>query len=108
MLFNKENYPAIKEACEQRHEFEFEARKEDTSFESSTVEVPSRWTALSPGTHAPEGYAQIFAQSSNDARGHLTRLELLINLDGGRVFFKSTGENMVAVKVTWPAAAAAE
>lgn len=102
MLFNKENYPTIKSARQNRQLVEFKARIEDTGFESSDVEVPSDWKAFSPAIQSPEGYAQIFAHADSGVRGELIRLELLVHLDGGQVLYKSSGENLVAIKVIWP------
>jgi len=44
----------------------------------------------------------VFVKAGNDKRGELTRLELMVHLDGGRILYKKSGHNEVLVKVTWP------
>lgn len=101
MEFNKDNYSAIQEACKNREEIEFFAPIACTAFEKS--KAPNDWTAYPPCLLPPEGYAQVFVHAENDARGSLTKLELLIHLDGGRVLYKAIDNQKVAIKVTWPA-----
>lgn len=100
MLFNTENYAAIKKACEDKKEIEFVADLEITAF--SVESVPIDWTSYPPSLLPPEGYAQVMIYASNDIKGALTRLEVVVYLDGGRIMYKSLGNNRVAIKVTWP------
>jgi len=100
MEFNSENYSAIKMACEGKEEIEFVVEKSATAFSES--EAPESWTAYPPACLPPEGYAQVFVHAGSDKRGALTRLELLVHLDGGRILYKRSGENSVSLKVTWP------
>ncbi len=100
MLFNQENYPQIKTACESKNEIEFEAPRELTAFATSSA--PLEWTAYPPCALPPEGYAQVFVHAGADAKGELTRLELLVHLDGGRILYKAQANDRVALKVTWP------
>ena len=44
----------------------------------------------------------VFVHAGNDAKGSLTKLELLNHLDGGRVLYKAFENQQVAIKVTWP------
>ena len=100
MEFNIENYNTIKIACESKEEIEFVVEKSATAF--SEADAPEEWTAYPPACLPPEGYAQVFIFAGNDKRGALTRLELLVHLDGGRILYKRSGENTVSLKVTWP------
>ncbi|USY23667.1 hypothetical protein NIZ92_10010 [Alcaligenes sp. 1735tsa3] len=50
----------------------------------------------------PEDYAQVFVHAGNYARGYLTKLELLIHLDVGKILYKAIDNQKVAIKVTWP------
>jgi hypothetical protein len=100
MLFNPQNYTAIKAACESRQEIEFTAEKADTAFAEG--DAPLAWKAYPPALLPPQGYAQIFLHAGNDARGALTRLELIVHLDGGRILYKANGKHQVDLKVTWP------
>lgn len=103
MKFDQNDYPTIKSACQNKQEVEFEARKEITAFAYS--EAPDDWTAYPPALLPPEGYAQVFIHSGSDARGALTRLELIVHLDGGRILYKKSGRDEVSLKVTWPSKA---
>ncbi len=100
MEFNLVNYNTIKAACESKEEIKFVVEKSATAFAKS--EAPESWTAYPPACLPPEGYAQVFIHSGADKRGALTRLELLVHLDGGRILYKKSGENAVLLKVTWP------
>lgn len=100
MEFNKRNYSAIREACTNRKEIEFFAPITATVFEGS--KAPEDWTSYPPCMLPPDGYAQVFVHSGNDAKGSLTKLELLIHLDGGLVLYKAIEDQKVGIKVTWP------
>lgn len=100
MEYNAENYNAIREACEKRTEFELIASKSATVF--SDGKAPDDWTAYPPCMLPPEGYAQVFYKGANDARGTLMKLELMIHLDGGKVFYKAMENELVVLKITWP------
>ncbi len=100
MLFNKENYHTIEEACLSKKEIIFEAPRLITAFRND--KAPSEWAAYPPAFLPPEGYARIFIEAGNDARGALMTLELAIHLDGGRILYKTSGEDNIALKVTWP------
>ena len=100
MEFDSGNYNTIKNACENKEEIEFVVEKLATAF--AEAKAPKSWTAYPPACLPPEGYAQVFIHSGNDKRGALTRLELLVRLDGGRILYKEEGENAVSLKVTWP------
>lgn len=103
MKFGQNDYPTIKSACHNKQEVEFEARKEITAFAYS--EAPDDWTAYPPALLPPEGYAQVSIHSGSDERGALTRLELIVHLDGGRILYKKSGPDKVSLKVTWPSKA---
>lgn len=100
MKFDKTDYPAIKSACQNKQEITFEAPKEITAFAGS--EAPDDWTAYPPALLPPDGYAQVFVHSGSDAKGALTRLELIVHLDGGRILYQKNGQDEVSLKVTWP------
>lgn len=100
MEFNAKNYPAIKAACESKKEIEFFVDKDSTAFSES--EAPDAWTAYPPACLPPEGYAEVFVHSGNDKRGALTKLELLVHLDGGKILYKKHSQDQVSLKVTWP------
>jgi hypothetical protein len=99
MEFKKENYSTIKVACENKKEIEFVVEISATAFSKS--EAPSKWTAYPPACLPPEGYAQVLINSGSDKRGTLTKLELLVHLDGGQIFYKKVGNNEVSLKITW-------
>lgn len=100
MKFNQNDYPIIKSACQNKQVIEFEVPKKITAFSDS--EAPASWTAYPPALLPPDGYAQVFVHSGSDARGALTRLELIVHLDGGRILYKRSGPDEVALRVTWP------
>ena len=64
--------------------------------------APPEWTAYPPCILPPEGYAHVFLYAGSDAQGALTRLELVVHLDGGRILYKAKGSDLVALRVTWP------
>ena len=99
MEFNQENYPSIKQACENKQAIDFYAHKSSTSFSDS--EAPSNWTAYPPALLSKEAYAQIYALSGNDARGALTKLELTVHLDGGKIKYKKRNEEFVDIEVSF-------
>lgn len=98
--FNSQNYQSIKSACQSKNEIEFWVERSATVFRDS--DAPEQWTAYPPAYLPPSGYAQVFAHSGNDKAGALTRLELTIHLDNGRVLYKKRGDDEVCLKVTWP------
>lgn len=100
MFFDQENYTAIRDACKSKSEIEFEVPRAITAFSSSSA--PSEWTAYPPCILPPEGYAHVFLHAGSDAQGALTRLELVVHLDGGRILYKAKGSDLVALRVTWP------
>ena len=100
MIFNSQNYPTIKSACQCRSEVEFIAEKSDTVFADSAA--PEQWRPYPPAMLPPEGYADVFLHSGTDARGALMRLELLVHLDGGRILYKENGNSQVRLKIMWP------
>jgi hypothetical protein len=100
MEFNLDNYSTIKSACESKKEIEFFVDKSATAFSES--EAPDEWTAYPPALLPPEGYTQVFVYAGKDKRGALTKLELLVHLDGGRILYKKSGEAKVSLKITWP------
>lgn len=97
MEFNIENYPEIRKYCEGKQDITFWAQKESTVFYNDNA--PDNWKAYPPAQLTNEGYAQVFSQSRNDARGTLMKLELLIHLDGGRIEYKKKDANFVTLKV---------
>ena len=104
MHFNSQDYPVISAACKKREEIEFTADKADTVF-AAGAPAPSTWTAYPPAMLPPQGYAEVFVHSGNDARGALTRLELMVYLDGGRILYKESGASQVGLKIRWPTGA---
>lgn len=100
MQFNAQDYPNIKIACEEKQEIVFEADKKITAFANS--EAPQKWTAYPPALLPPEGYAQVMIHSGQDLRGALTRLELVVHLDGGRIYYRNLSEDKIELKITWP------
>ncbi len=103
MEFNSENYNEIQAACKNKEVVEFTVEKSATAFSNS--KAPDSWTAYPPTYLPPEGYAQVFAYAGNDKKGALTRLEIVVHLDGGRILYKAAEENAVSLKVTWPSIA---
>lgn len=101
MRFDQDDYPEIKNACENKLQVEFQVKKEITAFSGS--EAPDDWTAYPPAFLPPEGYAQVFYHSGSDLKGALIRLELIVHLDGGRILYKKNGPDEISMKITWPA-----
>ncbi|GEM19900.1 hypothetical protein NONS58_12990 [Nitrosococcus oceani] len=66
------------------------------------MEVPDEWQAFPPALLPPQGYAEVFIYSGNDARDALTRLELIVHLDGGSILYKKADSDSVGIRVTWP------
>lgn len=100
MKFNAQNYPSIKASCQNKEEIEFYVDKNATAF--ANTEAPDAWEAYPPACLPPEGYAQLFVYAGNDKRGTLTKLELIIHLDGGRILYRKRGHEHVSLKITWP------
>jgi hypothetical protein len=100
MDFNKDTYPQIKKACEQKEPIEFEVDRDATAFSDS--DAPAEWTQYPPALLPPQGYAQVFRHAGTDARGALTRLELVVHLDGGKILYKQSGNDQIAMRITWP------
>ena len=98
--FNKENFPSIKEACENKKQIKFSVPLDITPF--SAGGAPQQWTLYPPCILPPDGYAQVFAHAGSCAQGALITLELLIHLDCGKIEYKADGATKVALKVTWP------
>jgi len=101
MIFNQQTYPQIKSACEAKQPVEFDVERSATAFAAG--QAPAQWTAYPPALLPPEGYANVFLHAGNDARGTLTRLELVVHLDGGRILYQANGVELVTLRVTWPA-----
>ncbi|WP_417884527.1 hypothetical protein [Vibrio rumoiensis] len=64
-------------------------------------EMTVDWTPYPPTSLAKEAYAQIFALAGNDARGTLTKLELAVHLDGGRIEYKKGQGDTVDIRVSF-------
>ena len=105
MEFTQETYETIKAACLEKQNIEFKANASFTHFSSDAI--PQDWTAFPPCLLPPDGYSQVFAFAGTDARAALTRLELLVHLDGGRILYKDSGQGFVAIRIVWPAPASA-
>ncbi|QYJ93350.1 hypothetical protein [Shewanella spartinae] len=99
MEFNQKNYPTIKKSCEEKQGIGFFVSKSATCFSDS--EAPSDWTAYPPASLTKEAYAQIFVHAGTDARGTLTKLELAVHLDGGRILYKKRDDKFVDIQVTF-------
>ena len=99
MEFNQQNYPTIKNACEEKRDIDFCVRKSATCFSDS--EAPSDWTAYPPASLTKEAYAQILVCAGTDARGTLTKLELAVHLNGGRILYKKRDDEFVDIQVTF-------
>jgi hypothetical protein len=97
MEFNSENYPEIKQACESKQPVDFYTHKSATCFANSMP--PDDWTHYPPASLTKEAYAQIFALAGNGARGTLTKLELTVHLDGGKIQYKKRDDETVDIKV---------
>lgn len=100
MEFNQANYNAIKNACTNRQEIEFSASTSVASFEGKEP-LPTTWTCYAPCLLPPDGYAKVLVAAPNDAKGTLSKLELLIHLDGGKLFYRASGKDQVDIKVSW-------
>jgi hypothetical protein len=100
MEFNALNYPFIKSAYEKKKQIEFYVDKSATAFSESNA--PDEWTAYPPPAVPQKDYVKPFVYSGNDIKGSLTRLEILIHLDDGKIFYKKHSNNQVLLKVTWP------
>lgn len=100
MIFNVENYASIKSVCNKKAEIEFDAPLDLTAFNSSNV--PNVWTPYPPAQMLPEEYARLLVYLGSDAKGTLTKLELLIYLNGGVILYKKNGSDYVSLKVIWP------
>ncbi|PQJ63396.1 hypothetical protein BTO10_00845 [Vibrio chagasii] len=99
MEFNEQNYQTIKRSCLQKQNITFYAPKEFTCFAND--EAPSSWRAYPPTSLADEAYEQIFVCTGEDARGTLTKLELTIHLDGGRILYRRRDDEYVELQVTF-------
>lgn len=102
MNFSPQTISAIKDACKLRQPIEFDVERSATAF--AKTPAPDDWTAYPPAALPPNGYEQIFALAGSDVRGALTRLELVVHLDGGRILYRANGEARVSLRVTWPGA----
>ncbi|WP_305812790.1 hypothetical protein [Photobacterium leiognathi] len=99
MEFNAQNYQTIKQSCLQKQDITFYVPKEFTCFAND--EAPVSWKAYPPASLTNEAYAQIFAYAGDDARGTLTKLELAIHLDGGRILYRKKDDEYIDLQVNF-------
>lgn len=101
MDFNRDTYPQIKQACDQKVSIEFDVDRDATAFVDS--DAPIEWTPYPPAHLSTKDYAQVIHRAGNDARGTLTKLELHVHSTGGKIFYKKSGNDRITLRVTWPA-----
>lgn len=97
MEFNPDNYPHIREACENQNSIFFYVNKSATCFKQG--DAPDEWTPYPPVSLCKEALAQIYASAGPDERGTLTKLELIVHLSGGVILYKARGEDKVDLQV---------
>jgi hypothetical protein len=102
MEFNQENYQNIRQEFLDRNEFQIQVHIQDTAF--SPDNVPVDWLECPPSSLADEDLIRCLLYLSDEMRDRLTRLELMVHRAGGKLLYKSLGESLVAIKVTWPSA----
>ena len=100
ICFSRSTSAAILKACEKKQTIEFEVEQSATAFEKTMP--PVDWTAYPPAALPSGHYDQLGALAGTDTRGELTRLELSVHQDGGRILYRATGQGRVALRVTWP------
>jgi len=100
MEFNEENYQRIRQGYLDRTEFEIQVRIQDTGF--STDNVPVEWSECPLSLLANEDLVRCLLCLGNEMRDRLTRLELVVHYTGGKLLYKSLGQSLVGIKVTWP------
>ena len=102
MELNQENYQRIHQEYIDRNEFQIQVHIQDTAF--SADNVPVDWSECPPSLLTDEDLVRCLLYLSDDMRDRLTRLELLVHRARGKLLYKSLGESLVAIKVTWPGA----
>lgn len=100
MEFNEENYERIHQAYLGRNEFQIQVPIQYTAF--SADNVPPDWSECPPPILADEDLVRCLLCLGDEMRNRLTRLELTVHYTEGKLFYKSLGESLVGIKVTWP------
>ena len=100
MEFNEENYPTIRQGYLDRNEFQMQVHIQDTAFCADNV--PTDWSVCPPPLLPDEDLVRCLLYLGDEMRDRLTRLELVIYYTGGKLLYKSLGDSLVGIKVTWP------
>jgi hypothetical protein len=100
MEFNEANYEVIRQRYLERTEFEIQVRIQDTGY--SADNVPAEWSPCQPSLLANEDLVRCLLYLGDEMHDRLTRLELVVHHTGGRLLYKSLGDSIVGIKVTWP------
>jgi hypothetical protein len=100
MVFNEQNYPRIRQEYLDRNEFQIQVHIQDTAFCADNV--PTDWSVCPPPLLPDEDLVRCLLYLSDEMRDRLTRLELVVHYTGGQLLYKSLGDSLVGVKVTWP------
>lgn len=100
MELNSTTYQQIQIACERRQNTQFDVERSATAF--AEVQAPVVWTAYPPALLSKKDYAQVFHYAGSDSKGVVTKLELKVYLDGGRIEYQECGADLVSLRITWP------
>jgi hypothetical protein len=100
MEFNEANYGVIRQRYLERTEFEIQVRIQDTGY--SAENVPAEWSPCQPSLLANEDLVRCLLNLGDEMRDRLTRLELVVHHTGGKLLYKSLGDSIVGIKLTWP------
>lgn len=101
MKFDSNDYPAIKQACMEKRNIEFEVEKSATLFSGS--DAPNEWAEYPPSQLTNSDLAKVMAYLTLDPspQAALHRLEQIVYLEGASVYYKKVDEDIVAVRVEW-------
>ena len=80
--------------------FRYKYTFRDTAFCADNV--PTDWSVCPPPLLPDEDLVRCMLYLGDEMRDRLTRLELVVHYTGGQLLYKSLGDSLVGIKVTWP------
>lgn len=99
MIHNLEGFSLIKEKIKNKENTEFSIIRSATGF-SEDFEI-KEWQRISPTTMVDVYAVEIMHGLGNDLKGELAKIEVLVHLWNGEIFYKELSKNEVALKVIW-------
>lgn len=99
MIDNLEDFSLIKDKIKNKENTEFSIIRSATGF-SEDFEV-KEWQRISPTIMVKEYAVEILHGLGNDLKGELAKIEVLVYLMGGVIYYKELNQDEIALKVIW-------